>query len=96
MLITLCSDYVSAVVGIFIVFVSMLWLFKRKSYDGPASPHLSPTDMVHVHIRSLLTLRFPGLRHDYHSLAARYGSYRIAFLGIAIHYSYILSLHTTQ
>ena len=31
------SDYVSAVVGIFIVFVAVLWLFKRKSYQGPVS-----------------------------------------------------------
>lgn len=34
-------DYVSAVVGIFIVFVSVLWLFKRKSYQGPVSSHRS-------------------------------------------------------
>jgi RsiW-degrading membrane proteinase PrsW (M82 family) len=31
------SDYVSAVVGIFIVFVAVLWLFKMKSYQGPVS-----------------------------------------------------------
>jgi hypothetical protein len=34
-------DYVSAVVGIFIVFVAVLWLFKRKSYQGPVSFYCS-------------------------------------------------------
>lgn len=32
---TVTMNYVSAVVGIFIVFVAVLWFFKRKSYQGP-------------------------------------------------------------
>ncbi|KAM0693232.1 hypothetical protein Q7P36_006485 [Cladosporium allicinum] len=32
---TVTMNYVSAVIGIFIIFVSLLWLFKRKSYQGP-------------------------------------------------------------
>ncbi|KAM0431404.1 hypothetical protein ACHAPT_005381 [Fusarium lateritium] len=28
-------NYVTAVVGIFLVFVTALYLFKRKSYNGP-------------------------------------------------------------
>ncbi|KAM0716361.1 hypothetical protein Q7P37_007806 [Cladosporium fusiforme] len=32
-------NYVSAVVAIFIVFVCVLWLFKRKSYQGPIFDH---------------------------------------------------------
>jgi hypothetical protein len=31
-ILTSCPDYVSAVIGIFIIFVALLWVFKRMSY----------------------------------------------------------------
>ena len=34
---TLATDYVSAVVGIFLMFTSGLWLAKRRQYKGPVS-----------------------------------------------------------
>lgn len=43
------SDYVSAVVGIFLLFVCGLWFFKRGTYEGPVCIqsvlHASFTDM---------------------------------------------------
>ena len=36
------TDYVSAVLGIFVLFVGILWILPRKTYAGPVSNILLP------------------------------------------------------
>jgi hypothetical protein len=50
-------DYVSAVVGIFIIFVAVLWLFKRKSYQGPVSFCYSRRGLLSPLMSSISDLR---------------------------------------
>lgn len=60
------TDYVSAVIGIFIIFVAVLWLFKRGSYQGPVSLECTFQDTA---LGLLISFGTVDLRYDHFSFA---------------------------